>query len=60
MKRLMLAALLAFVLVIGNFVIVPRATAQSSGCDDRASGISKGAPSGCPVPLWRQGPTTLA
>ncbi len=41
MKRLMLAALLAFVLVIGNFVIVPWAIAQASGCDDRASGISK-------------------
>jgi len=60
MKRLMLAALLAFVLVIGNFMTVPRATTPASGCDDHARGISKGTTSRCPMPWWRQGPTILA
>jgi hypothetical protein len=56
MTRLMLAVLLAFVLVTGNFMTVPRATY----CDDRTSGIFKGATSRCPMPLWRQGSTILA
>jgi hypothetical protein len=59
MKRLMLAALLAFVLVIGNFVTVPRATTPASGCDNYASGISKGPAFRCPMPWWRQGPATI-
>jgi hypothetical protein len=59
MKRLMVVALFGFVLVIGDFVIAPQAIAQASGCDDRTREISKGAPSGCALPLWRQGPTTL-
>jgi hypothetical protein len=57
MKRLVRAALLASILVIVNFLIIPRTTPQASGCDDRTGGISWGARSGCPMPLWRQGPT---
>ena len=60
MKRLMLAALLAFVLVIGNFVFLPRAPAKAPGCDNPISGIFQSAPSRCPMPWWHQGSTTLA
>jgi len=60
MKRLMLTALLAFVLGIGNFVTVPRTTTPASGCDDHAGGISKGTTFHCPMPWWRQGPAFLA
>jgi hypothetical protein len=60
MKRLMLAALLVFVLVIGNFVTLTRAPAQAPGCDNRKSGIFQSAPSRCPMPWRHQGPTTLA
>ena len=58
MKRLILAALLAFALGIGNFVTVPRATTPS-GCGDR-HGISTGTLSRCPMPWWRQGFRILA
>lgn len=60
MKRLMLVALLALVLVIGNLVTVPRETTPASGCVGYASGISKGTASRCPMPWWRQGPSFLA
>ena len=60
MKRLMLVALLAFVLAIGNSVTSPWTTTPAFGCNDHASGISKGATSRCPMPWWRQGPTFLA
>ena len=60
MKRLVLVALLAFVLVIGNSMTSPWATTPASGCNDRASGISKGTTFRCPMPWWRQGPTFLA
>jgi len=56
----MLVALLAFVLVIGNSVTSPWTTTPAFGCNDHASGISKGATSRCPMPWWRQGPTFLA
>jgi hypothetical protein len=60
MKRLMPAALLAFVLVIGNFVTLPWAPAQAPGCGNRNSGIFQSAPARCPMPWWHQGSTTLA
>ena len=60
MKRLMLVALLAFVLAIGNSVTSPWATTPAFGCNDHASGISKGTTTRCPMPWWRQGLTFLA
>lgn len=62
MKRLMLATLLAFILVIGNFVTLPRAPAQAPGCDNRNrnGGIFQSALFRCPMPWWYQESTTLA
>jgi len=58
MKRLMLAALIAFVLVIATFVTVP-GDHTSLRLAYYARGISKGPASRCPMPWWRQRAATI-